>query len=38
MCVLFYMFLSLVDCDVVFVLRKYLKCCRLFNGVNDERR
>jgi hypothetical protein len=23
------MFLSLVDCDVVFVLRKYLKCCRL---------
>jgi hypothetical protein len=32
------MFLSLVDCDVVFVLRKYLKCCRLFNGVNNERR
>jgi hypothetical protein len=29
---------SLVDCDVVLVLRKYLKCCRIFNGVNDERR
>jgi hypothetical protein len=35
---MFYMFLSLVDCDVIFVLRKYLKRCRLFNGVNDERR
>jgi hypothetical protein len=35
---MFYMFLSLADCDVVFVLRKYLKHCRLFNGVNDERR
>jgi hypothetical protein len=23
--------------DVVFVLRKYIKCCRLFNGVNFER-
>jgi hypothetical protein len=33
-----YMFLSLVDCDVIFVLRKYLKCCHLFNGVNDEHR
>jgi hypothetical protein len=35
---MFYIFLSLVDCDVVFVLHKYLKCCRLFNGVNDEHR
>jgi hypothetical protein len=24
--------------DVVFVLRKYIKCCHLFNGVNVDRR
>jgi hypothetical protein len=25
-------------CDVVVVLRKYIKCCRLFNGINVEHR
>jgi hypothetical protein len=25
-------------CDVIFVLRKYIKCCHLFNGVNVDRR